>query len=446
MEVVYKRCAGLDVHKKTVVGCRTKPGLQGEKLREKKTFGTTTPDLLQLVDWLQEWGCTHVALESTGDYWKPVFNLLEGSMEVLLVNTQHVKNVPGRKTDISDAEWLTDLLQHGLLRASFIPPAPQRDLRDLTRYRTKLVQERAREVSRIQKLLEGANIKLASVATDILGVSGRAMLEALVAGREEASEMAKLARGRMRSKIPELERALTGVVRPHHRFLLAQQLAHIDFLDEQIAAISEAIERQVEAMSHDTSARSDHSDGGTREELVESEQGANQRAPLPPDIAVAMLETIPGVDRRTAEIIVAELGTDMSRFPTAKHAAAWAGVSPGNYESAGKRYSGRTRKGDRALETGLVQAAWAASRTKNTYLSAQYHRLAGRRGKKRAIVAVAHSILVIAYHMLSRHEPYRELGGNYFDERKKESVVNRLTRRLEKLGYSVRLEPQTVAA
>lgn len=432
MEVVYTHCAGLDVHKKTVVACRTKPGEDGEKQREVQTFGTTTPELLRLLDWLQEWGCTQVAMESTGDYWKPIYNLLEGQMEVLLVNAYHVKHVPGRKSDVQDVEWLTDLLQHGLLRASFIPPAPQRDLRDLTRYRTNLVEERAREANRVQKLLEGANIKLGSVASNILGVSGRAMLEALIAGQQGPEEMAALAVGRLRSKQAELEKALTGLVRPHHRVLLAQQLAHIDFLESQIEKISQEIEH------HLADLRSDPADPPEQEASGGSPTAP--RAPLQATEAVALLDTIPGIDQRVAEIIVAELGLDMSRFPTAQHAASWAGLAPGHEESAGQRYSGRTRPGNPALRTAMIQAAWAAVHTKNTYLSAQYQRLVGRRGKKRAIVAVAHSLIVTIYCMLSRREPYREVGGNYFDERRKDSVVNRLLRRLQGLGYGVHLE------
>lgn len=441
MDVIYERCAGLDVHKRTVVASRSQPGTGLERMRERQTFGTMTADLLELVDWLHAWDITHVAMESTGEYWKPIYNLLEGEFELLLVNPQYVKHVPGRKTDLKDAEWLNALLELGLLRPSYIPPVAQRDLRDLTRYRTSLVRERARETNRVQKLLEGANIKLASVASNVLGVSGRAMLEALVAGQANTAAMAELARGRLREKLPELQRALTGVVRTHQRFLLAQQLAHIDFLDEQIAALSAEIVRRVEAMGAGNPPPAGRDCPNT------SDQGSvSDDAPLTPAKAVELLDTIPGVDQRLAEMIVAELGTDMRRFPSAGHAAAWAGLAPGNYESAGKRYSGRIRQGNATLRSGLVQAAWSSSHMKDTYLAAQYRRLIARRGKKRAIVAVAHSILVIAYHMLRRHEPYHELGGNYFDERKKESVVDRLLKRVEQLGYAVRIEPKLVAA
>jgi transposase len=441
MDVIYERTTGLDVHKRTVVASRSKPGEGKERVRERQTFGTMTADLLALVDWLHEWEITHVAMESTGEYWKPVYNLLEGEFTVLLVNPQHFKQVSGRKTDMKDADWLDELLVHGLLRPSFIPPVAQRDLRDLTRYRTSLVRERAREVNRVQKLLEGANIKLASVASNVLGVSGRAMLEALVAGQADPVAIAALARGRLREKLPELERALTGVVRAHQRFLLAQQLAHIDFLAEQIAATSEEIARRIEAMD-----QAQPPTAGTDTSSSDRAPADPQDTPLAPVEAVALLDTIPGVDQRLAEMIVAELGTDMRRFPSAGHAAAWAGLAPGNYESAGKRYSGRIRQGNAALRSGLVQAAWSSLHMKDTYLAAQYHRLVGRRGKKRAIVAVAHSILVIAYHMLRRHEPYHEQGGNYFDERKKQSVVDRLIKRAERLGYEVRLEPKMLPA
>lgn len=444
METIYERCAGLDVHKKTVVACRMRTGGNGQAEQETQTFGTKTGELLGLVDWLSEWEISHVAMESTGDYWKPVYNLLEGNVEVVLVNARHVHNVPGRKTDVNDGEWLAELMRHGLLRGSFIPPQAQRDLRDLTRYRSNLVRERARLVNRVQKLLEGANIKLASVATDIMGKSGRAMLEAIVGGETDGALLAELAKGRLRNKRTQLEQALTGRVRPHQRFLLAHQLSHIDFLDEQIEALSQEIEQQM------TDPNPDGSDELPPTESIDPGSGevkeTNPAPPLSFQQAVSLLDTIPGVNQRTAEIIIAELGPDMSRFPTSKHAAAWAGVAPGNNVSAGKRYSGKTRDGNQALQDALSEAAWAASRTKDTYLAALYHRLAVRRGKKRAIVAVGHSILVSVYYMLSRHEPYQDLGGNYFDERKKDSIINRLLHRLEKLGMTVTIEPAAVPA
>jgi transposase len=407
MEVVHERCCGLDVHKRTVVACLLTLGERGQPVREVRTFGTMAADLLQLREWLAAAGCTHAAMESTGVYWKPVYNALEGVVELLVVNAQHVKMVPGRKTDVSDAEWLADLLRHGLLRGSFVPPAPQRELRELTRYRAVLVRERATEANRLQKTLEGANLKLGSVATDILGVSGRAILEAVAAGESEAAVLAGLARGRLREKRTELERALAGQVKPHHRLLIAEHLEHIGYLNEAIARVNREIEERLRPFE-DTLAR---------------------------------LQTVPGVGLRTAEVLMAEVGTDMSRFPSHGHLASWAGLCPGSNESAGKRKSGKTRKGSPWLRSALVEAAWAASHSKRTYLSAQYHRLAARRGGKRAVVAVAHTLLVIVYHLLNRGEAYTELGGNYFDERDRWQVERRLVRRLEALGYAVSLQP-----
>ena len=414
MEIEHTHCAGLDVHKKTVVAAIIVPDGQGGLRKEVRTFGTMTADLLGLSDWLLSFGVTHVAMESTGEYWKPIYNILEENFEVLLVNARHIKQVPGRKTDVMDAEWIADLLRHGLLRSSFIPPVGQRELRELTRHRTNFVRERASVVNRIQKTLESANIKLASVASNVMGVSGRAMLEAIVAGTTNATEMAGLAKGRLREKREQLDKALEGRVKPHHRFVLAELLCQVDSLDESIARFDAEIEKYCHPF----------------EEEVE------------------LLDTIPGVAQRIAEVIVSEIGSDMSRFPTADHLAAWAGVAPGNNESAGKRYSGTTRHGDRALTVALVQAAHAAARTRNTYLSAQYHRLAGRRGKKRAIVAVAHSILVISYHIIQRKEPYRDLGGDYFDQRRPEATAKRLLIRLQHLGYDIsRIEqPATLSA
>ncbi|MGH8059696.1 MAG: IS110 family transposase [Candidatus Entotheonellia bacterium] len=445
MDVVFTHCAGLDVHKKTVMACRVTPdptGQQADGLLEVREFGTLTIDLLALSDWLAAAGITHVAMESTGEYWKPVYNILEGDFTVFLVNAAHVKNVPGRKTDRADARWLAKLMRHGLLQASFIPPVEQRDLRDLTRYRTKLVQERTREVNRVQGVLERATSKLASVATDVMGVSGRAILAALVEGRADPATMAELAKGRMRSKIPLLEQALTGLVRDHHRQLLALQLAHIDFLDEQIDTLSVAITgRLTELSASDPPAPPADTAGATG-------SAGDACAPVVPltfTRAITVLDTIPGVDQRGGELLVAEWGIDMGRFGTAERLSAWSGVAPGNDESAGKQRSGKTRKGNRALRTGLTQLAHAAARTKDTYLSALYHRLAARRGKKRAITAVAHAIVVSAFYMLSRNEPYRELGAHYFDEHQREHVVDRLTRRLQHLGYRVSLEPVPTA-
>jgi transposase len=444
LRIIYKRVAGLDVHKKTVVATRMHVTEEDRVEWETETFGTMTPDLLKLHDWLHEWNCTHVSMESTGDYWKPVFNILEDSFEVWLVNAQHVKHVSGRKTDVKDSEWLAELMLHGLLKPSFIPPKPQRALRELTRYRTRLVQERARVVNRVQKLLEGANIKLSSVATDIMGVSARAMLADIVAGQTDAEHMADLARGRMRNKIPELEKALTGLVQPHHRFVLAQQLDHIDFLDEKVETLSIRIGQQLESMSWPHGPAEPDASKDTEEGAQVADES---ELPLTWDTAVALLDTIPGVNRRIAEVMLAEVGLDMSRFPTADHLASWAGLAPGNHQSGGKRYSGRTTKGNKSLSSIMVQGAWSAVRTKDTFLKARYHRLAARRGKKRAIVAVAHSMLVSAWHMLTYQQPYQELGGDYFDQRKKETKVSYLVRRLEKLtGGSVSIELQPAAA
>jgi transposase len=408
MDVVHPRCCGLDVHKQTVVACvlLSEP-TGGPPQRTVRTFGTMTDELLALADWLAAEGITHVAMEATGSYWKPIWNLLESSFALLLANAQHIKAVPGRKTDVKDAEWIADLLRHGLLRPSFVPDRAQRELRELTRYRTSLVQERAAEASRLQKTLEGANLKLGDVASNVLGRSARAMLEQLVAGQTDVGVLAQLARGRLRTKIPQLERALAGRVAPHQRFLLAQQLAHLDYLAEAIERVSAEVAERLR----------------------------------PVEAAVERLDTIPGVGRRTAEILVAEIGLDMGRFPTAGHLASWAGMCPGHDESAGKRRSGRTRRGSPWLRQALVEAAQAAGRTRGTYLSTQYHRLAARRGKKKAVIAVGHTILVIAYHLLARDQVYEELGPDFFERRDRATIERRSVRRLEALGYRVTLEP-----
>jgi len=440
MRIVVKRGAGLDVHKKTVVATRMRVTEDERMVWETQTFSTMTTDLLGLYDWLQEWECTHVAMESTADYWKPVFNILEGSFEVLLVNAQHVKHVPGRKTDAKDSEWLAELLIHGLLKPSFIPPKPQRQLREMTRYRSTLVRDRARVVNRVQKQLEGMNIKLASVATDVMGASGRAMLEAIIADRLTPQEMAELARGRLRNKKAELEKALTGIVGPQQRKVLALQLEHIDFLDEQVEDLSAEITCHMQGMDQPPSS-------GNSEAGSSGTEGTPADEPLPPmsyEQAIVILDTAPGVNERVAETALAELGADMRRFPTPEQAVAWSGIAPGNNESGGKRYSGRTRKGNQALRSALIQAAWAAVRTKDTYLKAKYERLVVRRGKKRAIVAVAHSLLKSMWYMLAYHVPYQDLGGDYFDSRRKESKINYHLRQLQKLGYSAQIEPQPV--
>jgi transposase len=412
MDALYERCCGLDIHKRTVVACLIVPGPDGTPAKEIRTFGTMTDELLALADWLAGAGCTHVAMESTGVYWQPIYNLLEGSFELLLANARHIKAVPGRKTDVKDCEWIGDLLRHGLLRASFVPDRPQRELRELTRYRTSLVRERTAEVNRLQKTLEGANIKLASVASDIMGRSAREMLAMLVAGMADPATVAQLARRRLREKIPELERALTGRLGAHQRFLLGRQLAHIDFLDEAIEQVSAEVAERLRPFQD----------------------------------AVERLDEIPGVGRWTAEVILAEVGTDMTRFPTAGHLASWAGMCPGNNESAGKRRSGKTRKGSPWLRAALTEAAQAAGRKRDSYLAARYRRLMTRRGKKKAVVAVGHTILEVVHHLLANGTTYRDLGGHYFDERDRQAVERRLVRRLEGLGYKVSLEPVTPAA
>ncbi|MCA1686523.1 MAG: IS110 family transposase [Planctomycetia bacterium] len=375
MDLIYACCAGLDVHKKTVVACVRRLGQDGRVDSQVRTYRTMTADLIALADWLDAEGVSHVAMESTGVYWKPVFHLLEGRFEVLLVNAHRIKNVPGRKTDVKDAEWIAQLLQHGLLEASFIPPPPIRELRDLTRGRTQLVRERATVVRRIHKVLEDANIKLASVATDVLGVSGREMLEALIGGQEDPAELAGLARGKLRAKTPELRLALRGLVTEHHRFQLGMLLRQVDQLEGLIAEYTARIEAVAAPVAE----------------------------------AAARLETIPGLGGRAAEVIVAEIGTDMAKFPTAGHLASWAGLCPGNNESAGKRRSGKTTEGSQWLRTTLVQVAWSASHAKETIFQATYRRWAKRLGKKKALVALGHKILTVIYKLLKDGIEYREL-------------------------------------
>jgi transposase len=411
MEVLYARCCGLDVHKRTVVACLITPGPDGTPCKAIRSFGTMTADLLTLSDWLLEAGCTHVAMESTGVYWKPVYNLLEDTFELLLANARHIKAVPGRKTDVRDCEWIADLLRHGLLTGSFVPDRAQRELRELTRYRTSLVRERTAEANRLQKTLEGANLKLAAVATDILGKSGRAILAALVEGTTEAAVLAGLARGRLREKLPELERALVGRFGTHQRFLVAEQLAHLDFLDEGIARVSAELVTRLK----------------------------------PVEEAIRRLDAIPGIGRVGAEALIAEIGTDMTRFPTAGHLSSWAGMCPGNHESAGKRRSGKTRKGSPWLRALLVQMAHAAARTRGSYFAAQYRRLAARRGTSRAAVAVGHSILVTVYYLLKRGTEYEDLGPHHFEERDRAVLTRQFIRRLESLGCLVTVQPTAAA-
>ncbi len=412
MEVVFERCCGLDVHKATVVACLWIRDSMGKIHKEIKTFGTMMVDLLVLYDWLQVNKVTHVAMESTGVFWKPIYNLLEDSFQVLLVNAEHIKRVPGRKTDVTDCEWIADLLAHGLLKGSFIPPQPIRELRDLTRYRKSLIDERVREVNRLHKLLQAANIKLSSVASDVMGMSGRMMLEALLEGKTDPEVLADLARGKLRKKLPELKKALHGRFSTHHRFLLEHILGHLDFLDEAIEKISEEVATRT----------------------------------VPFDELIQFMDTIPGVDRKAAEGTIAEIGLDMERFPTHRHLASWTGLCPGNNESAGKRKKGKTRKGDLWFRRYAIEMALAASRTKGSYLNALYHRLVRRKGHKKAIVAVAHAILVIIYHVLKHRVPYRELGADYFDKLNVTYIKRHHVRRLESLGFKVILEPLEAAA
>jgi transposase len=411
MYVIYPRCAACDVHKKMVVVTVLITAVDGTVKKLTKTFTTMTADLLALDEWLRSLEIIHVALESTGVFWHPVYNVLEEGRTIILVNPQHMKAVPGRKTDVKDSEWLADLLRHGLLKASFIPPKPIRELRELTRYRKTLVQERAQEINRLQKVLEGANVKLASVATDILGKSGRLMLEALAGGEQDAEALAELARGRLRAKLPDLRLALHGRVQPHHRFLLERILAHIDFLEESLAQIQQEIERHL----------------------------------LPFEEAMTLAQSVIGIQATSAAAILAEIGTDMSRFPSDKHLASWAGVCPGNKQSGGKRLSGATTSGNPHLRAVLAEVAWAISHTKDNYLSAQYHRLARRRGKRKAVVAISHSVLVILYHVLREKKPYQDLGADYFAKLDTSRQERHAIRQLEQLGYTVTLAPKEVA-
>jgi transposase len=448
VDVVFTHGAGLDVQKKTVRACRVTPdptGQQADGLMEVKECSTLTSDLLRLSDWRAEVAVTPVAMESTGEYWRPISTRLEGTFTVFLVNAAQVKQVPGRKTDKADARWLAKLLRYGWLAASCIPAQGQRDWRELTRYRTTLVQERSRAGNRVQGVLARANIQLASVATAILGVSGRAILAALRAGRADAGPMAEWAKGRMRTTSPLVAQALTGLMRDHQRRLLTFQLAPSDCLDEPSEALGTEIMRVLTELGTGVLPRPP-----TDEAQVPGEQGgavaldAPDR-PLPFAHAVTVWASRPGVAQRGAELFVAAWGPDMSRVGTASRLAAWSGVAPGNDESAGKRRSGKTRQGHRTLRTGLTPRAHAAARTKGTSLSALYQRLATRRGRKRAIMAVAHASVVSAFPRLSRHERYRALGANSFDEQRRHHLGDRLTRRLQRFGSHVHLEPvQTV--
>ena len=412
METIFRCCAGLDVHKESVQACLRVLEESGRLKQEVRGFGTMTGQLQALRDWLKAAQVTHVAMESTGVYWKPIYNILEEDFEVLLVNARHVKHVPGRKTDVADCQWLAQLLQSGLLRGSFIPQRTQRDLRDLTRHRTQLINEQTRVANRVHKTLEDANIKLASVASDILGVSGREMIEALIAGVENPQQLAQAARAQLQKKIPQLEQALQGRLREHHRFLLRSLMDHLGDLERQIRRFDERIE-----------------------ELMR-----------PFDEPALRLDAIPGISQRSAQNILSEIGIDMSRFPTEHHLCSWCGMAPGNNESAGKRKSGKTTQGNRWLRRTLVQAAWAATRKKNSYFQAQYRRLVKRRGKKRALVAVGRSILVVIYHMLKDNRTYEELGADFFDRKNVQKIANYHLQRLKDLGLKVTIDSQKKAA
>ena len=413
MDVMFPRCSGLDVHQKFLIACVMVSDSEGQLQQERRRFGTTTNELLALVTWLSGFDVTHVVMESTGVYWKPIYNILHDHFETWVVNAHHLAQVPGRKTDETDAQWITKLMRFGLLQPSFIPAEWQRDLRDLTRYRTRLMQEKSTAVNRLHKVLEDANIKLASVVSDIQGVSARLMIEALIADNLDAMQMADLAKRRMRSKIPQLVEALTGHVRPHHRFVLQELLTHLDELNDRITTLCARITEAV----------------------------------APYASIVVRLDTIPGVGQHTAEIILAEIGPTVDNWPSAGHLASWACVCPGNHQSGGKRGSGKTRKGQKWLVPALVEAAWAASRSRDTYLTAQFHRLRARRGAKRAAMAVAHSILTIVYHLLKNPEAvFTELGGDYFLTRNKEQEKRRAVRTLQTLGYAVDLTPTQAEA
>jgi len=401
MEVLHPRCVGLDVHKDTVVACvRVAEG--GKIHQEVRTFGTVTRELCELFDWLCEQGCTHVAMEATGVYWKPIWHVLEGSFELVLANAGHIKNMPGRKTDVNDAQWIADLLAHGLIRGSFVPPEPVQEMRDLTRTRKQLVRETAQHIQRIQKTLEDANLKLTGTISNVLGLDGRAILEAIVQGESDPKKLAALAT-HVKASQASLVDALHGKIRPHHRFLLKLHLSQIDALQGAITQVEQQLGSVLEPFRK----------------------------------AVELLKTIPGVSSTVANVLVAEIGIDMSRFPTAAHLVSWAGLCPRNDESAGKRRSTRLRHGAPWLKTNLVQAAWAAARSKNTYLNAQFLRLRARRGPKKAVIAVAASMLVSAYHMLLEGVPYQDLGPNYFDGKDKDKTIKRLVQRLQQLGCAV---------
>lgn len=413
MDIIYQRVAGLDLHEKTIVAAVRAVNRAGKLETELRTFGTMTQDLLALSDWLANFSVTHVAMEATGVLWKPVWNILDGPFELLLVNPRELKQVPGRKTDTKDSQWIAQLLQCGLLRSSFVPPRAQRELRDLTRHRAQLQGEHTRVANRIHKVLEDANIKLGAVVSDILGVSGREMLDALVAGTEDPDTLAQSARGRMKAKVPQLKLALQGTFRDHHRFMLQQLLSHLDYLDRQIGLFTQRIEAKM--------------------------------VPFVDKDLHQLLDEVPGLDSTGIQNIVAEIGATMDPFPDADHLSSWAGVCPGNEETAGKRKRSKTTKGNHWLRRALTEAAWAATHTHDTYLAAQYHRLAGRRGKKRALVAVGHTLLVVIYHIIKHRVKYHDLGPDYFLQLEPERQRRYLVKRLQLLGYEVTLTPNNAA-
>jgi transposase len=412
MDTVYRCCAGVDVHLRTCEVCVRRVGPDGKAHSVTRQFRTTTRAILEMAEWLEERGVEMVAMESTGVYWKPLWNLLEGRVNLMLCNARHVRNVPGRKTDKRDAQWLADLLQHGLLKPSFVPSRRQRFLRDLTRQRRVLADEKTRVVNRIQKVLEDANIKLSSVASDVMGASGRDMIRAIIAGERDPAVLADMARQKLRRKLPELREALCGDVTEHHRFMLQLHMEQIEFIEQKIAELQARID----------------------DAMVEEAK------------IIERLEKVAGIQKIAAQAILAEIGTDMSRFPTAAHLCSWARLCPGTNESAGKRRRSGTGQGNRWLRAIMAQAAWGAAHTKNSYYSAQFRRLAGRRGKKRALMAVSHSLLVTIYHMLKNDTEYHDLGVDYFDRRQPEQLARSLVRRLEKLGLTVTVESRTEAA
>jgi len=402
MDMIIARGCGLDVHKKTIAACIMGTGMN----KETRTYGTMTNDLLRLKEWLKQEGVTHVAMESTGVYWKPVFNILEDSFDVILVNARHVKNVPGRKTDVQDSEWLCKLLRSGLVKGSFIPPVEVRELRDLTRYKKKLIQNIVSEKQRIEKILEDANIKLSSIASDTFGASGTRMIEELMKGDLNAEEMAELSKGRLRSRKEELKEALVGNMRENHTFMIQASLGHIRAIEEELVSLENKIQKKIETHFK---------------------------------VAYELLKTIPGV-KDNASVIIGEIGVNMDIFPTEMHLSSWAGMSPGNNESAGKKKPGTTTHGNKFLKSILTEFAWVAAKTEGTYLSAKYRSLVGRRGKKKALVAVGHKILIMCYHILKYKVPYKELGGTYLDDRKKDRITKSYIKRLNNLGYTVTLK------